>query len=825
MRSKLDHLKADLFGAGLSPDGVGSQLFLKAQTISTMIIVTVVMSLVAAYVFAPYSRLLCWTHTANALVYLGAYLVFRRKRNPTFITRVCCLSAYLVVVVVCIAFGGVTSPAITWFVLPAVASALILSWREGWIWIGLGCAAIVGLYVSANAGLLPASDMPAAILAAASTTYAVAFALVIGTLFSFWVARQRALQIELHDSLAQSHADAATARLFADSAVAANGSLDFAQAAQRCLKLVCEHQNWRAAHVWLAAPDGALLSTDISFRSPADDSPTLPEFAPGLVCHGGLTARFALDSAQFMVGLDLRGDPRFEDCTEPPRCVLAWPEDVDGKTEIILEFFSDTVITVDDNLECILHHIGGQMAQVRLREKLREDTEMMAYTDPVTRLPNRTGFEHLFEQKLKDCKRDGANLALMFVDLDGFKRVNDSLGHAVGDRLLHMIGKRLERHVRESDIAAKLEPRHNAIAARLGGDEFTLLLTGLEDPKAVATAASRFLEILAEPIDVGFQDVSIGASIGIAVYPDDGKTQSDLMRLADAAMYEAKSLPGNQFRFATPALNDAIQRRLWIDTELHRAIQHDELTIRYMPVAAALTGRIIAQELSLRWLHRDGEIAFEEFFSVAEASGLVAELGYWTIEKACAAISSARWGGDSVKMCVDISVLNLQQPNFVATVAEILGRYDTPRAALEFEFSDTSAILKHETCRANIRELHAMGIRIVLDRFGLGYSSLIDLARLPVWRIKLDRAFIEAVNLADGNRSMGRAIIAMAHSMGIETTVYGVETSAHATWLKELGCDALQGSWVGRGSDVPHSETTRPRATVTAPDIGADILA
>jgi diguanylate cyclase (GGDEF)-like protein len=826
MRDKLDQLKTDLFGAGLNPDGAGAQLYLKAQTISLAMIISVVVSLGAAGLYAPYSRLLYWTHAANALVYLGAYLAFRRNPNPTLIARVCCMSVFAVVFIVNVAYGGVMSPVISWFVLPALASALILSWREGWVWIGLGCLSVTALYVSGNAGFLPASRIPADILATADAIYAITFALAIGTLFSFWVARQRTLQSELHDSLERSKADTATARLFADSAAAANGSMDFAQAGRLCLKLVCEHQAWRAAQVWLAAPDGTLRSSGISYQSRANPAAWPLRFVPDAECPEGHTARIAMETAELIIALNLQRDKRFEACIDPPTCVLAWPVDMGGSTEIILEFFSDATITVDDDLRRILDHIGGQMAHVRLREKLRDHTEKMAFTDPVTRLPNRAGFEHLFERNLKYSKRDNTRLALMFVDLDGFKRVNDTLGHAVGDRLLREIGQRLEQHVRDSDVAAKLEPRHDAIAARLGGDEFTVVLTGVEDPKAVAGIARRFLAILSKPVDVGFQDVNIGASIGIAMYPDDGEALSELMRLADAAMYEAKALPGNQFRFATPDLKGAIRRRTWVETELQRALNQDELRVRYAPIAAALTGRVIANEVFLRWPHRDGEIAFEEFFPVAESSGLVAELGYWTIEKTCAAIATARWAEEeSLKMCLDISLLNLQQPNFVKTVAGILDRYNTPRAMLEFEFADTSAILKNETCREHIRALHQMGIRIVLDRFGTGYSSLLDLARLPVWRIKLDRAFVEAVNIADGNRSMGRAIIAMAHSMGIETTIYGVENAAHAAWLKELGCDALQGDWVGRSVDEPRREIARPRIVQMPPVTDADILA
>lgn len=825
MRHKLARLTAKLFDAAPVPGINGARHGSEARAVTIITLSGVVISLFAALLYWPYSALLFWAHIGNLLVYFFSYCSYRRNPDPRFVSRACSLSLFLVVLVVNMNSGGVSSPAIDWFLPPALASALLIGWREGWVWIGIAAVSVVALYLCGTAGVLPPAPLPEAIVPVAAAIYAVMFSLVIGMLLSLWVARQRALQAELRESLARSKADTATARLFADSAAAANGSMDFAGAARRCLQLVCEHQSWCAAHVWLRAADGTLRSTDITYQpAPAGAAEPL-DFAPGRACDDRLAAGIARDRAGFVIGRDLHDDQRFGAAVRQPRCVLAWPVAIDGVVEIVLEFFSDSGIDVDDDLRRILDHIDVQMAHVRLREAMHDRTESMAFTDPVSCLPNRLGFEHLFEQKLKDCKRDDSRLALMFVDLDGFKRVNDTLGHAVGDRLLHAIGQRLEQQVRESDLAAKLEQRHGTVAARLGGDEFTLVLAGIDESKAVAGAAQRFLDVLAEPIDVGYQEVNVGASIGIAIYPDDGETLSELMRLADAAMYEAKALPGSQFRFATPALNDAIQRRMWLEAELCNAIRQDELRVCYAPVAAALTGRIIAKELFVSWPHRSGEIAFEEFWSVAETSGLAAELGYWTIEKACAAISRTRFGGESLRMCVDISLLNLQQPAFVDTVAAILARYDTPRGMLEFEFSETSAILTDETCREAIRQLHDKGIRVVLDRFGAGYSSLIDLARLPVWRIKLDREFLEAVTVTDGNRSMGRAIISMAHSQGIETTIYGVDTAAQAAWLKELGCDALQGNWVGHPEDAPERAASRPWPAAPHRGIDADMSA
>jgi len=769
-------------------------------------------SIVAAVLYAPYSDYLRSVHALSAAFFFGVFLLFRRRPDPALTARVGCVGAFVGVGLVNYAYGGVSSPAIAWFILPAAASALILGWRDGWFWIAAGCVATTGFFVAGRMGLLPHSGLPADVLTVANYLYTLGFALIIGVLFTFWVNRHRTLQAELQSSVAKSARDAYLATLFADSAAAANGSLDFEHAAPVCLGLLCDANGWRAAHIWRMDQQQRLYDSTIWI----DAGNAVPIFGervvPLEICPPGLPASVAASASSPIVGSELANDPRFAD--DLPACVLAWPVEVDGNVDMVLEFFSDSLIELDDELRRLLGHVAAQLAQVRLRETMRDKTELMAFTDAVTGLPNRAGFEQLFAQNLKVAKRAGTRLALMFIDLDGFKRINDSLGHATGDLLLQVIGRRLVEQVRESDLTAKLSPDRRSIAARLGGDEFTLVISDFANTEAVSTVARRFLDVLAEPVELGSQVCNIGASIGIAIYPDDGKTLSDLMRIADAAMYEAKKLPGNRFQFATPALNETIKRRLWLETELHRAIRQNELEVRFSPVASALTGRLVGNEIILRWPHRDGDIAFREFFSVAENSGLISELGNWVLDKTCAALADQRWGDrQTLRLSLDISLRYLQQPHFLSVVKEVIERYDTPTGALEFEFSDTSAILGNELCRRNIRALHDMGIRIVLDRFGTGYSSLADLAELPVWRVKLDRRFIETVNLADGNRSMGRAIIAMVHSMGIETTVYGVATEAQAHWLRDLGCDALQGSWVGPLTNDPSK--TPPRRTTT----------
>ncbi len=807
MNNRLRDSLNDLFSAGVDPHEVDPHTYLKVQTTSAALMVGVVASFAFGGFYAAFSPLLSWLHYANGAFYLMAYIYFRYRTDFAAVTRACCSAAVVVTWIVSWTFGGVVSPVVAWFILPAIASSLILGGRDGWFWIVVGCIGATALLLLEQLGVLPANSIPTVHQSTAFYLYCLSLALVVAVLFSFWIARQRVLEAQLNVTVAQSKRDAYLAGLLADSAAIANGSLAFERACPACLSLLCEANGWGAGHIWHVTSEHGLLSSGIWQFSENSEWSELAARTDDLSGAADvISAAISAKTVAPILDLDLATDPRFaEPLPNGPVCTLSWPVEVGGRVELVLEFFSRIPITLDDELKTLLGHVAVQLSHVRMRQIERERAEKLAFIDHVTGLPNRAGFEHLCAQKLKDAKRRQSCVAMMFVDLDGFKRVNDSLGHAVGDRLLKTVGERLEQHVRPSDITAKLDQGLGALAARLGGDEFTLVLCDLDDADGAATVARRFLDMLSTPIDVGFQEVNIGASIGIALYPDDGQTVSDLMRMADAAMYEAKARPGNQYCFATAALNDTIQRRLWIESELHRAIRSDELRLEFVPIVASTSGRIISNEVSLRWPHRDGEIPFTEFFAVAESSNLVCELGLWTIEKACAAIAEHRWSSrNNIRISLDISLLLLQQPNFVDNVSEILRRYDCPDGVLEFEFSETGAILKHEECRKNVRRLHDLGIRIVLDRFGTGYSSLVDLSELPVWRIKLDRKFVEAVNVADGNRSMGRAIIAMAHSMGVETTIFNVATAAQAQWLREMGCDAMQGGWVGRAAKVPN---------------------
>jgi diguanylate cyclase (GGDEF)-like protein len=796
-----------------------------ADTIRIALVLASLTSMGCAVFYALFSQTLAFVHAGAGVAYTLAYLYFKQTQRFVSTTRACCGFTLVVIAFVNWFCGGIASPAIAFFIVPAVASTLIVGWKDGWLWIFVGSLCAGFYFVYDQYGTIPESIVPQQFVDLAALLYCLTLAITVGLLFTVWVTRQTILEGQLSASLAKSECDGFMARFLAESAIAANGSLGFDQAASFCLTLLCEAKQWHAAQLWRVDDDGGLISSGQFFAAPDSRVAQILDSVAGQTpSAANISASQALATAAPIV--DLGDDPRFADDSQNAMCsILAWPIEIDGTVGLVLEFFSDTPIVLDDQTSTLLTHVGVQLTHVNIRESDRERTEKLAFTDLVTGLPNRAGFEFLFRQKLRDAKRSRSVLALMFIDLDGFKRVNDSLGHDVGDRLLQIVGRRLLQDLRAADSGTNVDRSGDVVAARLGGDEFVLLLSNLDDCKDSALVAERFLNILSQPIDVGVQEVNIGASIGIASYPNEGSNQSDLMRLADAAMYEAKGAPGNQYRFATAALNDAIQRRQWVESELHRAIRKNELEILYSPIAGSNSGRVTANEITVRWPHREGDIASNEFFAVAESSNLICELGFWILDNACATIAEQRWKVPAnQKVCVDVSVSQLQQPNFVVQVAELFRRYDCQKGVLELEFSDTTEVLKDAQCRKNLQRLHDLGVHIVLDRFGTGYSSLTDLCELPVWRIKLDRKFVQSVHAVDGNRSMGRAIIAMAHSMGIETTIFNVSTAAEAKWFRELGCDAIQGAYVGPASPTPYSDMANRRRSAPSLSIAIDNL-
>ena len=425
-----------------------------------------------------------------------------------------------------------------------------------------------------------------------------------------------------------------------------------------------------------------------------------------------------------------------------------------------------------------------------------DENRVLAYYDGLTHLPNRRMYQDRLGQSLHHARRRGKLVAIGFLDLDGFKRINETLGYRSGDRLLRQAAERLLRVVRRGDSVARTGTMHaDTPLSRLGGDEFTFLLTEISNAGAVAKVARRVLEALGRPFVVDGHEVVVTASIGLAVFPFDGEDAETLLRNADTAMSAAKRRGRNTFQFYTDAMNAASERRLDLESRLRNAVERDALTLHYQPVRDAESGRVTGAEALLRWDDPEiGPVSPAEFIPIAEESSLILDIGDWAIRSVCERSKAwERAGYHPIRMAVNLSGLQLRQPAFLENLRAALRESGVSPGLLELEITESTIMQDDDVTVQAFRELQEMGIGIALDDFGTGYSSLSYLRRFPVHRVKIDRSFVSEVPTDLDGAALTEAIIAMAHGLRLKVVAEGVETREQADFLRERGCDELQG--------------------------------
>jgi diguanylate cyclase (GGDEF)-like protein len=437
--------------------------------------------------------------------------------------------------------------------------------------------------------------------------------------------------------------------------------------------------------------------------------------------------------------------------------------------------------------------------QRQLESELRKshaEIQELAYYDPLTGLPNRQLFQERLRPAIERARCDGKQAALLFLDLDGFKAVNDTLGHRAGDHLLKEVGERFRRCVRLSDYLGRptAEPSSESIS-RLGGDEFTVLLSEVAGPQGASRAAQRILDALAQPFEIGGREVFAGASIGIAMFPEDGEDAETLLRNADTAMYEAKARGRNNMQFFTAALSEASARRLALENRLRHAAQNEDFRLCYQPVRDVESGRLVGAEALLRWRDPEsGPVSPAEFIPVAEQCGLIEAIGEWVLRAACA--QAQAWfeaGYRPIRLAVNLSGHQIQRQGFVPLLRAVLAESGLSPAWLELEITESTIMQDSELTRSALGEISDMGLGLALDDFGTGHSSLYYLKRFPIDRIKIDRSFVDEIPANANDCAITSAIIAMAHSLHLEVVAEGVETQEQMAFLRERGCDEVQG--------------------------------
>ena len=419
------------------------------------------------------------------------------------------------------------------------------------------------------------------------------------------------------------------------------------------------------------------------------------------------------------------------------------------------------------------------LEDVTARKVANDRIAHLAHYDALTELPNRVHFREQLEQALKWVHR-GGRLATLYLDLDQFKSVNDTLGHPVGDELLKLVATRLRTCLRETDIVA-----------RLGGDEFAVIQTAIAGPADVIDLVTRIQKAIREPYEAGGHQLLADASIGIAIAPDDGADPDQLLKNADLAMYRAKADGRGTYRFYEPGMDARVKARLALESDLREAILSNGFELHYQPVVNLGNNRIAGCEALLRWRHPErGLVSPTEFIPIAEETGLITTLGEWVLRSACT--EAANWP-DDIKVAVNVSPVQFKSGGLVQTIIGTLAASRLPARRLELEITEAVLIRDDEEALVILHQLRKLGVGIALDDFGTGYSSLSYLQRFPFDKIKIDRSFIKDVADANGSRSIVQAVVSIAAARNMTTTAEGVETPVQMEWLRALGCTEMQG--------------------------------
>ncbi|WP_221250787.1 bifunctional diguanylate cyclase/phosphodiesterase [Desulfuromonas versatilis] len=436
--------------------------------------------------------------------------------------------------------------------------------------------------------------------------------------------------------------------------------------------------------------------------------------------------------------------------------------------------------------------------------------QFLAYHDPLTGLPNRRMFQELLNYSLAHARRAGHQMALLFLDLDNFKRVNDTLGHHAGDRLLEELATRLSGCLRKEDtLALDSESDCRQTVARLGGDEFTILLPNLKNPFAAASVAKRVLEALSPPFCIDSHEVFTSASIGITIFPGDGEDAATLVKHADIAMYHAKQQGKNNYQYYAASMNAAALERLNLENQLRRALSRGELQLYYQPLVDAATLNTVSAEALMRWRHPElGMISPAQFIPIAEESGLIVAMGAWAVKEACRQLR--HWqhlGLRPVPVAVNLSSLQFRHQKIDELVATTLQETGLDPSLLQVELTESAIMQAEEPSVQMLVNLKELGVGIAIDDFGTGYSSLSYLRRFPIDTLKIDRSFIKDILQDADDATITRAIISMAHSLELTVTAEGVETEGQLEFLRDNGCDKIQGYLVS--APVPAAEFVR----------------
>ena len=447
------------------------------------------------------------------------------------------------------------------------------------------------------------------------------------------------------------------------------------------------------------------------------------------------------------------------------------------------------IATGEDNVLAIISNISDF-------KKAAEKAKYLAYHDILTDLPNRYLFNDRLKQAISLAEREEKLLAILFLDLDNFKQVNDTIGHKAGDQLLRSVADGLMKCVRATDSISHFSTGESeSMVARLGGDEFTLLLNNIGNIEEPAIVAGRILEMLAEPFIIGDHEVFITASTGIAVYPFDGTDIDTLLINADLAMYQAKNQGRNSYQYYSESMNKFTRERFTIETKLRKALDQNEFMLFYQPQIDIQNGKLIGVEALIRWLQPDLVLTKPaEFIPLAEQTGLIVEMGDWVLRTACE--QNRTWQKSGLKtmlMTVNVSSIQFRKDNFIESMSQILSDTGLDPHYLQLELTESTIMQHSKNTIEKLQALQAMGVQTSIDDFGTGYSSLKYLKNFPLSTLKIDTSFIKELSTSPTDQSIVKAIITLAHNFNLKVVAEGVESREQLAYLRDCGCEAAQG--------------------------------
>ncbi len=453
-----------------------------------------------------------------------------------------------------------------------------------------------------------------------------------------------------------------------------------------------------------------------------------------------------------------------------------------------------TIDSIKDSKGNLTNYVSV-LSDISSVKQSQEQIQFLAHHDPLTELPNRLLFNARLEHALQRAHREQHRVAVLFLDLDNFKAINDSLGHPVGDSLLQEVAARLSGLLREEDTVA-----------RVAGDEFIIILDEVSGPEDVSLVAEKLLAAFDDPIKLEHQDLHITISIGIVLFPDDGKNVTELVKNADAAMYHSKENGRNRFSFYTSELTAEASEQLRIGNELRGALKRSELSLHYQPQYALADGRLVGAEALLRWSHPElGMISPARFIPVAESTGLIIPIGGWVLRTACQQVKEWRDQGlDIDRISVNVAGQQIDQMDILQAVHTVLDKTGLDASMLELEVTETFIMQRAEQAISVLEQLRDMGVTLAIDDFGTGYSSLSYLKRLPLHRLKVDKSFVDGVTDDPNDMAIAKAVIALAQSLDLDVIAEGVETEGQEAFLKAEGCNEVQGYYYSR--PVPPEE-------------------